>query len=178
MTSWPKLSRPAERCNKVFYDDTGICPVVSGGLSKVGESYPSLIDWQTGDRYPKDLGWGPLKEWWEERIAQLVIHGLEHCPHVQGYELHKKTLLMEGLLQARVGGLWVIALHLVHYGHQRLPALHLLLQPPSLSRLHTNKNPRYLLPVTTCRMDPCKNASARRKFHGETTKILLVGSRK
>ena len=51
-----------ERCNEVPYDDTGIRPVGFGSMIRVWESNHSLLDWQTGECYPRDMGCGLLKE--------------------------------------------------------------------------------------------------------------------
>ena len=65
---------------------------------------------------------------------------MERRPYVQGNVLHESPLLLEGLLQARVGGLQVIDRHPSHYGHQSSPDLHLLLQPPILRRLRPKED--------------------------------------
>ena len=62
----PKLRHPLERCNEVSFDNIGYRPVGSGGLSRVWDSNPSLLDWKTSDRYLGGLGCGFLKELWEE----------------------------------------------------------------------------------------------------------------
>ena len=84
-------------------DDTGQHPVGSGGLSRVWERDPSLIDCQTGEFYPRDLGYEPLKECREECVAQRILYELQYCPYVWGDALHKIPLLLEGLLQSRIG---------------------------------------------------------------------------
>ena len=61
MITRPELSRPGERCDKVSYYDTGRRPVLPGGLSRVGEGDPILLDGHTGDFPPGDLGHGPMK---------------------------------------------------------------------------------------------------------------------
>ena len=103
-----------ERCDKVSCDGTGHRPVCSRGLIRVWESNPRMIDWKNGDRSPRDLGCVPLKEGREECVAQRVLSRLELCTYVRGDALHKSPLLMEGLLQARVGGLRVLDCHPVH----------------------------------------------------------------
>ena len=56
-----ELSRPADRCDRVSYYETGHRLVRPDGLSRVREGHTSLIDRQTGDLPPRDLGRGPLK---------------------------------------------------------------------------------------------------------------------
>ena len=85
------------------------------------------------------MGCVPLKEVWEERATQRILQSLERRPYVQGDVLHKRPLLLEGLLQVCVGGLRVLDLHLDHDGHRRLPSIHFLLQPPSLQHLCTHE---------------------------------------
>ena len=63
------------------------------------------------------MGWGPLKLFREEHVPQLVLHGMECCPYLQGDMLHKSPLLMEGLLQARIGGMRMLACHHGHNYH-------------------------------------------------------------
>ena len=75
-------------------DDTGRRPVGSVGMSRVWEIDPSLIDWKTGDCSPRDLGYSPLKEGREERIAQRVLHRLERPSYIRGGPMHKSPLLM------------------------------------------------------------------------------------
>ena len=75
-------------------------------------------------------------------FAQRVLYGLELRPYSRGGALQKIPLLMEGLMQARVGSLQVLACHLGHDGHQRSPPLHLLIQLPSLRRLRPCKSPK------------------------------------
>ena len=155
-----KTDRPVERCNKVSCDDIRLRPFGSGGLIRVRERYHSLIDWETSDRYPGDLGFGPLKEGQGERVMQIEIHGLEGCPYVRGDALHKISLLPEGLLQDLLCGLKVLACHPSHDGHQSSPALHLLLQTPILRRLHPNKSskvttPHYKLQAVPTEEDLC-----------------------
>ena len=65
-----------ERCNKESCDNTGRRPVDSGVLSRVWESDPRLLGWQTGDRYPRDLECAPLKEVREECLNQRVLYDL------------------------------------------------------------------------------------------------------
>ena len=138
MISLQKLSRTVERCEGVCYDDTGRRPVGSRGPSRVWEINPSLFYWHTGERSPGYLLYGPLKEVKEKRVAQHILYGLERRPYFQGDGLHKIPLLLEGLLQARIGGLWVIFLHPVYDGYQICSPLNLLLQPPILRRLRTH----------------------------------------
>ena len=145
MILWTKLSHPVERCNEVSCDDTGRRPVGSVGFSRVWKSNTILIGWNNGDLYPRYLVCVPLKEGREERIVQHVIHGLEHRPYVWGGALHEIPILMEGLFQARIGGLHVLARHSVRDFHKILPPLQPLLQPPSLSRIH----PQVFLKIPT-----------------------------
>ena len=91
--------------------DTRHCPVGSGGLNRVWESNPSLLDWQTGDRSLGDLGCATLKEVGEERVLQRFLYGMEHHPYVWSDALHKNPLLLEGLLQYCIGGLRVLTRH-------------------------------------------------------------------
>ena len=84
-------------------------PVVSGGLSRVWERNHILLDCQTSDRSPGDLVCGPLKEVQEERPSQRVIRRMERLPYVRDDALHKIPLLLEGLLNYRIGGLRVLA---------------------------------------------------------------------
>ena len=130
MIPWPKLSRPTKRCNEVSYDDTGRHTVGYGNMSRFWESNVSLIDWQTSDPSTRDLGCGTLKEGLEERVTQIILHELEHCPYVRGDALHKSPLL-----QAGIDGLRVIEFYPGYYGHKSLPSLHLLLQPPILRQI-------------------------------------------
>ena len=92
------INCPAERYNEVYCDNTGCHTVGSDGLSRVWDSNTSPFDWKIGDRSPGDLGCGPPKEGWEELLLKHVLYGLEGLPNVQGNALHKRTLLLEGLL--------------------------------------------------------------------------------
>ena len=130
-----------EHCNKVSCNDTRRRPVGSGRLSTVWESNSSLLDWQTSDRSPGDMGCVPLKKGQEECVVQRILHRLERRPCVQGDSLHEIPLLLKGLLQAHVGGLRVLSRQPTHNGHQNLPSLHLIPQLPSLLLLRTNKPP-------------------------------------
>ena len=71
-----KLSRTVEHCDEVSCDNTGRRLVGSCDLSRVEESNPIPLDWLTGDRSPRDMVCGPLKEVLEERVTQLVLHGM------------------------------------------------------------------------------------------------------
>ena len=73
-----------ERCDEVSCDDTGHRPVGSGGLIRVYESNTRILDWNTGERSPGDLGGGLLKKGWKERVMKRVLLGLEQRPHVWG----------------------------------------------------------------------------------------------
>ena len=117
MVPRPKLSRTVERCNDVFYDFTGLHIVGSGVLSRVRESNPILLDYQTGDRSPRDMGCVPLKESREECFAQHFFHWLKLRPYAGGEALHETPLLLEELLQACVGGMQVLDHHPGQYGH-------------------------------------------------------------
>ena len=94
----PKLSRTAERCDEAFSDDTGRRPVSPGSLSRVRENNPSLLDLQTSDRPPGDLGCNPLQEGPEECVLQIVLHWLKRHPYARDDALYKGPLLLEGLL--------------------------------------------------------------------------------
>ena len=130
-----------DRCDEVYCDDTGRHPVGSGRLSRVWESNLILFDWKTGDSSPGDMVCVPLKEGQEERAAHCILHGLERCTCVWGDGLHEISLQMEGLLQSRIVSLRVIVRHPGHDGHQSLPPLHILLQPPSMCLLCPHKSP-------------------------------------
>ena len=112
MISRPELGRPLDCLDKVPRDHTGRRPISPCGLSWVWEGNPCLFDRQTGDHPPRDLCRGPLKEGREEYIPQHILHHLEGHPYIRGDALHEGPLLLEGLLQARVCGLWVPTLHL------------------------------------------------------------------
>ena len=60
---------------------------------------------------------GPLKEVLEERVTQLVLHRMLRLPYAQDKALHKSPLLLEELLQARIGGLWLLARHPDYNGY-------------------------------------------------------------
>ena len=137
-----------------------------------------MFDCHTGDRSSRDMRCGPLKEGRQERVAQRVLFGIERCRYVRGDTLHKIPLLLEVLLWVRVGSLRVLVCHPIHDGHIRVPPLHILLQPSLLRRLCPHKSPRYLLFVTIYRPYRQKKASICETFHGDTTKMLLVGSGK
>ena len=111
MVARPEFGRPAERRDEVPRDHAGRCPIRPRGLCWVREDDTSLFDRQTGDRPPGDLGRGPLKEGREEDLPQLIFYHLEFYPYVQGGALHKGPLLLEGLLQSCVCGLWVPTRH-------------------------------------------------------------------
>ena len=51
----------------------------------------------------------PLKEVREERLSYLILHRLKGCPYVRGDALHTLVLLIEGILQYRNGGQWVLS---------------------------------------------------------------------
>ena len=120
----------------MYCDDTGSLPVGSDSLSRLWESNPILLDWHTSDHYLGDLGCGLLKEVWEECILQRVLYGMERRPYVWGDVLQKIPLLLEGLLQSRIGGLRVLACH------RRFPPLYPFGQPLILRRLHPHKSPQ------------------------------------
>ena len=123
----PKLIYTADRRDKVSFYDTVFCPLGTGGMSRFGESDPSLIVWQTVNRSPEDLGRAPLEKGRWERVAQIVFHGMELRTYAWGGVLNKIPLLLERLLQAYVGYLLVTAYHPGHNYHQSLPDLQLLL---------------------------------------------------
>ena len=97
-----KYSRPTEIRKNLPCDETGFCSFGADGVSRVWERNPRLLDLQTSDRSPKDLGYVLLKEGWYKFVTQLVFYGLERRPYVWGGALHEIPLLLEGLLQACV----------------------------------------------------------------------------
>ena len=116
-----------ELCDEVSCDKTGHRPVGSDGLNRVWEINTSLLDGQTGDRPPRDLGCVPLKEGREERLLQHILHRLEHNLYVRGDAPQKIPLLLEGLLQSHIGGQWVLVRYPSHDFHQIFPPLYLIL---------------------------------------------------
>ena len=65
MIPQPELIRPAERYEEVTCYDTRFRPVRPGGLSRVREVDPNLLNRQTGDCPPGDLIRVSLKEGWD-----------------------------------------------------------------------------------------------------------------
>ena len=74
MVLCPKLSLPTEHCNELSYDDIGRHPVGSGGMIRVVDINPILLDFQTCDRSLRNIGCGPIKEVQEECFAERVFH--------------------------------------------------------------------------------------------------------
>ena len=54
--TWPKLSRPTKRCDKVSYDDKGHCLVGSESQSRSRDSDTILNGWNTSDWYHRGIG--------------------------------------------------------------------------------------------------------------------------
>ena len=98
MVTRPEFGRPAERRNKVPRDHAVRRLILTCGPSCVREGDPGLFDHHPGDRPPRDLCHGPLKEVQEEDIPQRILYQLEVHPYVPGDALHKFPLLLEGLL--------------------------------------------------------------------------------
>ena len=120
-------------------DHAGNRPIIPHCPSWVGEDNPGLFECQTGDRPPRDLCHGPLKERREEYFLQHTLHHLEGHPTIRGDALHKRPLLLEGLLQDRVCSLRMPKRHPGEGGHQIPPYFHFLPQIAVLRLLGPHK---------------------------------------
>ena len=146
MVARPEFGRPAERHDKVPCDHVGrrlICPC---GPRWVKEGNPGLFDRQSSDLPNRDIRIGPLKEVREKDVMQRIIYPLECHPYSWDYALHKGPLLLEGLMQACICGLWMLMRHPVQGGHWLPSALHFLPQPTIPRRLLPHDAPKAASP--------------------------------
>ena len=109
--------------------ETGSHPVRPVGLIRVREGDPNLLGRQTSDVPPRDLGLGSLKEFREECVQKIILRRLKFHTYAWDDMLQEGPLLLEGILQARIGLLRVTTFHPIQGGHRVLSSHNLPPQP-------------------------------------------------